>query len=272
MIKHIGIGLTAVAVAIVILRLSEKRSVMPASSGASQTQGQLPETFSTRRPMSGPEPASRPSTSEATRFDVNFSDVWLDEAFAYIRRHSNLSIAVNWRGLRNQGLRPSTAVNLQVRNVTGREALQALLTVLDHEDEDPLGYVVLDNDVILILSNDDLRAVSRELRVYDVRDLILENASITDQVARRIEEARSRLPATTQKGTSGFFGDGRSTDQHLADALLQLITELIDAESWQDVGGGDGSIRYWAGRLVIHQTAENHGQIEQLLNDLRHPR
>jgi hypothetical protein len=77
-------------------------------------------------------------------------------------------------------------------------------------------------------------------------------------------------PSTDQSMApgAGVFDYG-ITRQDREDQLTRIITDSVDPESWRDAGGTVGSIQSWAGRLIIHQTPDNHQKIESLLNNLR---
>ena len=83
------------------------------------------------------------------------------------------------------------------------------------------------------------------------------------------------VPVEPQFGGGGGFGGaidfgvGQTTvnyseDQH--EAILNLIMENIDPDSWDD-NGGQASITSVNNILVIRQTEENHNQIESFLRD-----
>jgi hypothetical protein len=80
-----------------------------------------------------------------------------------------------------------------------------------------------------LMSNDGDRAV--ELRIYDVRDIALTHEA--------------------------------------ADELRQLVIDVVDPDSWREVGGTVGLASEWAGRMIIAQTPENHEQILGLLRMMR---
>ncbi len=64
---------------------------------------------------------------------------------------------------------------------------------------------------------------------------------------------------------------GTEAIQERAAAIVQLIQESIDPESWYEMGG-DATIRIYAlSKLIVKQTLENHRQIQKLLDDLRGP-
>jgi hypothetical protein len=79
---------------------------------------------------------------------------------------------------------------------------------------------------------------------YDVRDLI------------------TFVPIDPDEKTDGSADLG-------ANALLKIIRDEVDRDSWQDNGGAVGKVTVWCGDFIITQTPAAHAQIKQLLEKLR---
>ena len=67
-------------------------------------------------------------------------------------------------------------------------------------------------------------------------------------------------------GGAGGFGGG---PRHMGEELVELIQTTIAPDSWE-VNGGPGTIQYWRNgmSLIIRQTDEVHGEIDDLLRQL----
>jgi hypothetical protein len=76
----------------------------------------------------------------------------------------------------------------------------------------------------------------------------------------------SAVASTTSTGAPG----GRGVADDAGQDLVDLIQTVIRPASW-DVNGGNGSIYYWypGKALVIRQTGEVHGEIYDVLEQLR---
>ncbi|MDA7977791.1 MAG: hypothetical protein MPJ50_03345 [Pirellulales bacterium] len=57
-------------------------------------------------------------------------------------------------------------------------------------------------------------------------------------------------------------------EERLIDIILRMPSST-GIEGWSDEGTGNGSLKIFAGRLIISQTLERHEEIESLLNSLR---
>jgi hypothetical protein len=104
-----------------------------------------------------------------------------------------------------------------------------------HAGEVRLGYTVEDG-IVLITSRDkaDRNLVTK---THDVRDLI---------------------PAA---GTPGRL--------KTIEALVRLLEETVDTDSWRDNGGLPGSTRQMNGRLIITQTWPTQEKVAMFLDTLR---
>lgn len=116
-----------------------------------------------------------------------------------------------------------------------------------------------------------------ETRVFDIRPLLLEvpdyRATFSDlrsddlygpPVGPAVSDPNFEAPsqATPARATA-------DTRRENAEIILEMIRDVVDPYSWIDRGGDVGSIRFFAGQLVVSQTAENLARIEHLLDLLK---
>src|SRR4029453_10253268 len=89
-----------------------------------------------------------------------------------------------------------------------------------------------------------------------------------DPVAPPAADGGSRTPQT-HSAAGGSFGDGGAEEKHISDAenLIQLITTIVDPESWNEVGG-PGAIAEYKGLVSVDATQKVHEKVERLLNML----
>jgi Ca-activated chloride channel family protein len=62
---------------------------------------------------------------------------------------------------------------------------------------------------------------------------------------------------------------GRPTAEDYADELIEIITESIDPERWEDNGGLAATIRYYNGMLIINAPPYIHRKVEEFLADIQ---
>src|SRR5688572_880288 len=107
------------------------------------------------------------------------------------------------------------------------------------------------------------------VRTYDVSDLMRAAADYP---------LDSEIVPPTGYGAGGATGAGVFADAPAAkgaakpdelNALITLISEFVDPDSWKDYGGSVGSMRGFGTLLVVSQTEANHAKVQQLLDEVR---
>ncbi len=143
---------------------------------------------------------------------------------------------------------PDKNVNIKLNDVP-------LSVILEYILPKDLGYIVKDNIVHVTVE-------PLELRVYDVRDLLInleDRQDLTAQVAPTAFEEGAVAP-----------GEGKDTFERVKE-IIDLITGTIKPASWS-VNGGKGMIAAREGMLgdiVVTHVVDTHKQIENLLAALR---
>ncbi|MDP7636540.1 MAG: hypothetical protein QF577_03205 [Phycisphaerae bacterium] len=208
---------------------------------------------------------------------LDFDEIELSDVVEFLREVSGANIYVKWKALAFESVEKSTTVNVHLRKVTLRKALQTILDDLSAGEAGAgLGYVISEG-VITISTKSDLakRAITR---VYDIRDMIVRIPMFTGP---RMELNPTGGADDEGGGEGGLFGDDseegtgvevEQTRKELIEAIKGLIKETIDPVSWRDAGGEVGAIRELHGQLVVTQTAENHQALSELIGQLREAR
>jgi len=160
---------------------------------------------------------------------INFSGVSLSDAFDFIRDVSGANIHVNWKALEKAGVKQDTQVSMKLRQISVATVLNVLVN--EATSNVKLGWAV--DDGVVEVTTAELLGRDVRIKVYEVRDLL----------------------------------DPRAVDQK-GEILSTMIVMSIAPDSWRDKGG-NGSIKYSDGKLVITQTPANHEAIKNLLNGLR---
>ena len=208
---------------------------------------------------------------------LDFDEIELSDVVEFLREVSGANIYVKWKALAFESVEQSTTVNVHLRKVKLRKALQTILDDLSAGEAGAgLGYVISDG-VITISTKSDLakRAITR---VYDIRDMIVRIPMFTGP---RMELNPTGGEDDEGGGEGGLFGEDseegtgvevEQTRKELIAAITSLIKETIDPVSWRDAGGEVGAIRELHGQLVVTQTAENHQALAELIGQLREAR
>ena len=107
------------------------------------------------------------------------------------------------------------------------------------------------------------RESQRVLRMYDVQDIV-DSALADERRLRSIEPPQLWLNETT---CFCFAPSGPSAFEHIED-FISIVTGAIDPDTW-DINGGDGTIRYFDGRLIVTQTPGTQSRLALFLDQLR---
>ncbi|HSI34405.1 MAG: hypothetical protein ACAI43_23590 [Phycisphaerae bacterium] len=173
-----------------------------------------------------------------------------DEPFNEVLGRMELfNFRLNDKALAAAGVKTDTPVWVLVEKATPRKAVVALLKNLS--DRTPgrprLGYQVHGRFAVFITTQDDLYANHVYSRQFDVTDLFIEDFS------RDTEEARA-------------------TRRERGEAIVGLVCETVDPESWTAGGSRCKASMGADGVLTVTQTQVNITEIEELFVQLRETR
>lgn len=203
---------------------------------------------------------------DATLPQMKFTNVALGDVIDFLRDVSGANIHVTWRALEEAGVTKDTNVNVNLRGVSMRKALDLVLG--DAAGGNTLTYYV-DQNVIEVTTR-QLADAKMITRIYPVQDLIME---IPDFAGPDFDLSSASNQANNSNGTgnsgssgsSGSNGSGTglfpsnstSTDKDQvkskkdrAEELVQLIMDIIRPDIWQ-ANGGRASIRFFNGNLIV---------------------
>ena len=176
---------------------------------------------------------------------VEFLDLPLEDCVTFLKEYHNINIWLDRATLCDEGVALDQPITLKLAGVSFRSVLRLLLEPVQ------LTYVIED-EVLKIMT----RAKASEkliTRTYPVRDLYQRRSKTED------------TPILPEKGEpKGAPSAMRSED------LEAAITKSIVPGTWHETKG-PGSITFVkeSGAFVIRQTHAAHGEILQLLRDLR---
>jgi len=184
--------------------------------------------------------------------EVDLEGIPFNQAVEKAQKFSSVPIIVHWEKLAAAGYDVRLPVTFRARNVALGRLISQLLTAIQREPNQYAAYVSA-GDCILIstVGDDDPRDVV--VCVYDVRDFLKPPADPWE-----IRDRPGPLVAYPQVAPQ---------PPPTEDDLERLIQERVAFPSW----GRLGSMRFFAGRLIVTQTWDNQRQIAELLNQLRQP-
>lgn len=201
----------------------------------------------TERLKLAPSPSQKPIPQEmkmklGEKLSIEFINTPLRDVISFLQEKSKMNFFLD----KNI---PDSDVNIKLDNVP-------LSVILEYILPKGLGYVVKDNIVHITLE-------PLELRVYDVRDLLI-------NLEDRRQGITTQVESTETGGETASAGEGKDTFDRVKE-IIDLITGTIEPASWS-VNGGKGMIAAREGMLgdiVVTHTLDMHRQVEDLLASLR---
>jgi hypothetical protein len=202
--------------------------------------------------------------------ELNVDGVALGRVLDYIRNSTGANLVVNWKVLEGANVNKDTPITLNVRELPMKKLLRL---VLDQASPSLTLTWTVDSNVISITTADEADKVLIT-RVYVVDDLVMTDNQTT-------QPPSFNLQSITQNGSSGGSGGGsgsvagggqgiftqsstptvdtQTTEQRGQD-LAKLIESVIRPDIWRD-NGGQCSIRYFSGKLVVTAPVSVHEMI-----------
>jgi hypothetical protein len=181
----------------------------------------------------------------ATVATLSASDVPLSRELESLSAQFHLRFDVKWDALRKLGITPNSPISMNIRRVRFSKALSVMLDALTGgAARSTVVWYVKPDGSIVITSREDSFAITSSNHVYDIRDLIF-------------------MPPTRAGENAG------PTREDLMDAIERLIRDTVDSDGWGGKAEGRATLFRRGLRLYVRQTAENHRQIENLLEQIR---
>jgi type II secretory pathway component GspD/PulD (secretin) len=164
---------------------------------------------------------------------VDFVETPLTDVLQLLQAQSGVRMLIDTKALEEAGVSTDVRLSIKASEMSCAATLQHLFR--------PLELTWVYRDDALVVTTKASSELELEIRVYPVRDLVLEERA------------------------SAFVED--------FDSLIELITGSVAITSWSDVGGMATIKQYSpSGALVISQTREVHEKIDNLLTTLRRVR
>jgi hypothetical protein len=205
---------------------------------------------------------------------VSMDQVELHSATEFFGEQTGLDILIDKPALADEGIKFDSPVTLKIER-TAVEAGLALKLILEPLQ---LGYTIRDN--IVVISTAQKLADLLEIRVYNVRDLLVGGADekLVSQAAVKSGRAGlasipSLLPVAAAQIGQGFGGGANKgsdaqTGSSQDAAFVEVVVDNVEPETWNEVGGS-GSASVYNGLLVVRQTDAVHAKIVELLELMR---
>ena len=212
---------------------------------------------------------------------VDLRDVTVREALAWFSDHTGIPIVVNWDQLMMEGVDPDGLVDLRLRHVPAGRLLSLLMEQMAPDPRTEMLYEAT-QWYVRIMTREQANQ-RRVLRIYDVRELLHEVPDFVgvDRAGGNgfggglFDDTPDRQRRNGFMGGRDAFGDRAPTgtgvtDQERGESLVELIQAVIEPDVW-DRMGGESTIRYYRGHLIINAPLYVHRQIGTPVGEPRRP-
>lgn len=205
---------------------------------------------------------------------VNFEARRLDNVIDYFRNSTGLNVTVNWPALAEIGIEPDAPITLQLEQVPAETALRLVLEQVSAlSPQDPVTYSVVDG--IVRISTQSSLTRNTEIRVYDIRDMLVQVPTFTN--APQFDLASVVGGGGGTEGGGLTIQEGEQPEQISREDLVARITTLIQdtvgrQDEWVAYGGDQSSLQELNGQLIVRTTPQNHLSLQNLLGQLREAR
>lgn len=244
----------AAAVALVVSGLGI--SAVPAQTGGQPGNGSFRSTGHPKR-----DTLLRMSKS----LTVEFKNQRLEDVLVFIAEVTGADLEPMWVDDRHgTGMDKERTISLRA---DGEPALDLLEKVLEKSSDDGVGpggftWQLSPSGALQVGPRDRLNKY-RRVEMYDINDLLL----VLPTYNNAPEFDLQSVLQSNQGGGSSPFQQNQDQSEPLrpredrARDVIDLLTALIEPEQWIDNGGDGGSIRYYAGTLIVNAPDYMHRQI-----------
>ena len=205
--------------------------------------------------------------------EIRFNGVAFKDCIEFLRDVTNANIVVNWKAVEAAGVSQDSPINIRVREVTLRKALE--MTISEASGGDTLSFYM--GDGVIHISTREQTDKQMFTRIYPVEDLLVDIPDFDNPPDLSLQATSTG--GSGGKGGGGGGGSGRGggggggggagglfgagnaaaggatdeksmTHRERADALVTLIRNTIYPEIWKE-NGGPASINYYSGKLIV---------------------
>ncbi len=175
-------------------------------------------------------------------------------------------------------LQDITGLNITVSSAVDQEATTVQLRLTDIPLEDALKIILEQTQLAMTFANETLMITPPEeargqynLEIYDVQDLL---SRIPDFPGDRIRVAGNQGGGGGGGGGGGAGGAGAFSFDQAEDAegtviepdqLEEILRNAVGEDAWED----PATIEIHKGQVIVNQTREIHGQLREVLRNLR---
>jgi hypothetical protein len=254
-IKSSAAWCVCVAAGVAAAQTTPKEPAPAPAGGATVATGQVVV-------RSSGDPRRDTLTKMMSTATVEFKETRLEEVMRWVQATSGADMDVLWMDEQTgTGLDKDTAVTAKFENRTVLDIVEAVMERFGDSTGSGGGatWQMSQSGAIQISTKDRLNKF-RRVEVYPIRDLLLETPNYTNSYELDLQQA---LQAAGQQGGGGggqspFQQNNEGEEQQRrnvqekANEIIDILTQLIEPDQWQQNGGEAASIRFFQGALLVN--------------------
>lgn len=193
---------------------------------------------------------------------VEFKETRLEEVMRWVQATSGADMDVLWMDDQTgTGLDKDALVTAKFENRTLLDVVEGVMERFGDSTGSGGGatWQMTQSGAIQVSTKDRLNKY-RRVEVYPIRDLLLETPNYTNSYELDLQQALQ------QAGQQGGGGGGQSpfkendqgeeeqrrNIQEKANEVIDILTQLVEPDQWQQNGGEAATIRYFQGALLVN--------------------
>lgn len=197
--------------------------------------------------------------------NTDIRETTVKQAVEWYALRTGIDVVVNWAALEAEGIDLEKKIDLKLKAVPAGKLLGLLLE--QSVGETTLIYEVTPYAVIVTTKTEADK--KRVTKVYDVRDLIMDIPNFSAPQNMGLEgtqQVGQNNGGGVGGGGTGILGNtgvdttAQQSDEERAQALIDVIQQTVEPDVW-DIRGGEASVKYFRGMLVISAPAYVHQQL-----------
>lgn len=208
--------------------------------------------------------------------DVQIEAMSAREAFTWWSEQASIPLVIDWEALMLDGVDPDQPVSVRLQHVPADHLLRMLM-----QQAAPPEVRLVREPTPWYVRVMTRRQANRELvvRIYDVNDLVMVIPNFDEPPTLGSGSGRAGRGGGQRGGRSGgrggggqrggtgggLFGDTardeEDTRQEHGEQLANMVRETVEPDIWAETAGGESSVRYFDGRLIVRAPRYVHRQI-----------
>lgn len=206
-----------------------------------------------------------PQRDTLTKFmavtSVEFKETRLEEVMRWVVATSGADADVLWMDDHSgAGLDKDTPVTAKFENRTLLDIVEGVLERFGDVNASGGGatWQMTQSGAIQISTKDRLNKY-RRVEVYPIRDLMLDTPNYTNAYELDLQQALQQAGQGGGGGGQSPFTQGnqgeqqqKRSDEEKSNEIIDILTQLVEPDQWQQNGGEAATMRYFQGALLVN--------------------